>query len=112
MWLLFSWMQTVRFDKFVLKLRQRDRYFRINGHITQLENTISKNGDIYVAYRIFKQTIKFFDTPLDSDLLGIHLVSDLDNTIQINVLDDVQTKYIVLPYKNKFVAMPFTDVVW
>lgn len=104
--------QTVRFDKFVLKLRQRDRYFRINGHIAQLENIISKNGDIYVAYRIFKQTIKFFDTPLDSDLLGIHLVSDLDNTIQINVLDDVQTKYIVLPYKNKFVAMPFTDVVW
>ncbi|CAC5397969.1 unnamed protein product [Mytilus coruscus] len=63
--------QTVKFDKFVLKLRQRDRYFRFNGHIAQRtysENIISKNGDIYVAYRIFTQTIKFFDTPLDSDL--------------------------------------------
>jgi hypothetical protein len=57
--------QSVKFGRFVLKLGQRDRFFRINGHIDQLENIISKNGDTYVADRTFTHNRTFFDTPLD-----------------------------------------------
>jgi hypothetical protein len=62
-----GWMQyqSVKFGRFVLKLGQRDRFFRINGHIDQLENIISKNGDTYVADRTFTHNRTFFDTPLD-----------------------------------------------
>lgn len=38
---------------------------------------------------------KFFDTPLDSDLLGIYLVCDISEDIFVSKLKDIQSKYIV-----------------
>jgi len=104
--------KSVRFGKFRLSLRRRDRYFRLNNAICQLETVIMKNDDIYVAYKKYEMLQNYFVVPLDSDLLGIYKVGTLSGTIFVDKVHDIQSKYIVIPYRDIVIAMPFTDSMW
>ena len=104
--------KSVRLGKFRLDLRRRDRYFRLDNTICQLENVIMKDGDIYVAYRKYEELQNYFMTPLPSELLGIYTVANLSDSIIVNKIDQIQSKYIVLSYKGNDIAMPFTDSIW
>lgn len=61
-------------------------------------------------YNIFTSIQRFFYLPLDSYLLGIYRVDNLSNRIYVRSFNDVQTKYIVMPYKDEYVAMPLQTV--
>lgn len=107
--------KSVKLGKFLLNLKRSDQYCRIDNHICKLENILQidhGDGEIHVVFRKFSVCQKFFDIPLDSDLLGIYLVSSLSDRLFIRQYSDIQSKYILLPYRNENVAMPFTDTTW
>ncbi|CAC5384406.1 unnamed protein product [Mytilus coruscus] len=83
----------------------------IVGMICQLENIILKDENVYLVYKRFTSMQKFFDTQLDSDLLGIYMVCDISEDIFVSKLKDIQSKYIVIPFRDDNIAMPFTDGV-
>lgn len=63
-------------------------------------------------YQSFLRVEHFFKKPLESGLLGINKVSELSDELELVNLASVQTKNVLLPYKNYFVSFPFTDCVW
>lgn len=68
-----------------------------------LINNIVKNEDVFLVLKIFTQKKSFFTYPLDSTLLGIAELSQLDVGYRIANLYEIQAKYV---------AFPFTDAVW
>lgn len=100
--------------KFQLKLNVKDSCVRLNGSISIVKNIVQDDNDqeLYIVYKSFKKIENFFTSPLDSSLLGIVLVSELENEFRSAKLSSVETKCVLLPFKNKYLAIPFTDSVW
>lgn len=100
--------------KFQLKLSVKDSCVRLNGSISIVKNIVQDDNaqELYIVYKSFKKIENFFTSPLDSSLLGIVLVSELENEFRSAKLSSVETKCVLLPFKNKYLAIPFTDSVW
>lgn len=101
--------------KFQLKLNVTDSCVRLSGSISIVKNIVQDDNDqeVYIVYKSLKKKIEnFFTSPLDSSLLGILLVSELENEFRSAKLSSVETKCVLLPFKNKYLAIPFTDSVW
>lgn len=100
--------------KFQLKLNVKDSCVRLNGSISIVKNIVQDDNDqeLYIVYKSFIKIENFFTSPLDSSLLGIVLVSELENEFRSAKLSSVETKCVLLPFKNKYLAIPFTDSVW
>lgn len=77
-----------------------------------LINNIVKNEDVFLVLKTFTQKKSFFTYPLDSTLLGIAELSQLIVGYRIANLYEIQAKCVLLPYKGKYVAFPFSDAVW
>lgn len=58
---------------------KKDRYIRINDNIGKVLNSLVTDDDLYIVYRTFRNASSYFDTPLNYELLGIHLASDLQH---------------------------------
>jgi hypothetical protein len=74
----------------VLKTKFKDSCVRINGKVSLVKNIVLSNDDkMFVVYQSFQQMENFFTVPLESNLLGIVIVSNLDNNIQVAKLCDI-----------------------
>lgn len=100
--------------KFQLKLNVKDSCVRLNGGISIVKNIVQDDNDqeVFIVYKSFKKRENLFTSPLDSSLLGIVLVSELENEFRSAKLSLVEANSVLLPFKNKFFAIPFTDSVW
>ena len=107
-----SQYRSVKTEKFSIKLNSKDCCARVGGNVCLVRNIIFDEGETYIVYQKFGHMDNLFTTPLESRLLGIIVVSNLDDTIQTAKLSDVEAKCVLLPYKRKQVAIPFTDFVW
>lgn len=98
-------------QKYKVKVNGKDNCCRVDGNIC-LINNIVKNEDVFLVLKTFTQKKSFFTYPLDSTLLGIAKLSQLDVGYRIANLYEIQAKCVLLPYKGKYVAFPFSDAVW
>lgn len=73
---------------------------------------LSSEGEIYIVYQYFQDTDNFFNSPLESKLLGIVKVSDLEDNVQVAKRAYVEAKCVIFPYKNEHVIVPCTDAAW
>jgi len=86
---------------------------RINNNIGKVLNILVTDDDIYIVYRTFRNVPSYFDTPLNSELLAIHLVSDLQHHSIVEKLSNIQAKCVLLPCsENKSLVIPLTDQIW
>lgn len=99
-------------DNYSIKLNAKDSCFRVNGKIVVVKNLILKDADIFIVYQAFRNTEDFFGTPVSSNLLGIQTVYDLEMQVSFSKLTQIQSKCVLLPYKRKFLAIPFTSNIW
>lgn len=91
--------------KYILKTNFEDSCVRIQGK--------SSESEIYIVYQCFQETDTFFTSPLESKLIGIVKVSNLEDNVQIVKQDQVVAKCVVIfPYKNEHEIVPYTDGVW
>lgn len=94
--------KSVSTQKYKVKVNGKDNCCRVDGNIC-LINTIVKNEDVFLVLKTFTQKKSFFTYPLDSTLLGIAELSQLDVGYRIANLYEIQAKYV---------AFPFSDAVW
>ena len=60
-----------------------------------------------IHFEPFSEVLPFFTTPPNSsDIACILLVSGLNNRVQMANLSEITCKYVMLPYKGKFVLVP------
>ena len=45
-------------------------------------------------------------------LIGNSWIADLQNEFMSAKLSEIEAKFVLLPYKDKQIALPFTDSVW
>lgn len=104
--------QKVETERHVFKMNSKDGCVRIDGKICLIKNIILHEGNIFLVYQVFGRSENAFERPLESKLLGIVKVSNLGNTYNFSKLNDVESKCVLLPLKNKFIAISFTDADW
>ena len=96
--------QKVQTENYILKTCVKDSSVRILGEFCILKNIIlSEEGQISVVYQSFQTVEIFFTVPLESKLLGIVKVSNLNENLKIAKLADIEAKCVILPYKNAHV---------
>lgn len=96
----------LRISPHTLKLDQANSHVCIGSKVAKLQNIISLRDEIYVAYSTFKHQESFFDYPLPSSTLGIHLVDDLSTTVDFCKFEEIESKIFLVPYHNQFVSIP------
>lgn len=104
--------QGVKTKDVVLKLNKKDGCVRFGGDICLLQNIIVDDNDVYIVYKRFQTSENFFTSPLRSSLLGIVVLGGLHDDVMSVKLSDIEAKCVLLPFREKHVAIPFTDSVW
>jgi len=86
-----------------------DNCFEICGQIGLVRNILRGGRDkdqCYVVFEEFIDASSYFSQPLDSQSLCIFLVQKLSGVHTVFPLNAVTKKYVLLPYKSGFVAVP------
>ena len=81
--------EKVKTEKYQLKLNANDNCVRIEGKVCLVRNIICDDGDISV-YQKFCTKDNFFTTPLECSLLGIVVVSNIENDLKVAKLSDIE----------------------
>ena len=103
---------TVQTETFCLKTSTRDSCVRVRGQIGQIRNILKTGTEISIVYCRGLSMEDFFTTPLQSSLLGIHKLSGFGDNLHVASLREVQAKCVLLPARDKLIAIPFTDSIW
>ena len=61
----------------------RDNCVIVQKCVARIVNIITVNEDIFIVYRRYLEASSFFSEPLDSAVLGIVKVTDLDNEMEV-----------------------------
>ena len=60
-----------------------------------------------MVYKTFQNFGIFFTSPI-----GNNWIADLQNEVMSAKLSEIEANCVLLPYKDKQIALPFTDSVW
>ncbi len=101
-----SQYKEIKTCSYTLKLDQANSFVYIDGKVAKLQNIISARDDIYVAYTTFNNHELFFDYPLPSSALGIHLVDDISGPTHFCKFENIEAKAFLVPYDRYFVSVP------
>ena len=104
--------RVVETESLCYKLNIKDNCVKIDGRIGLIENIIYHDGEVFFCVRYFRQTADFFTVPIMSHFLGIFKVWGLERNVTITKITDVEAKCVLLPRRDKYVAIPFTDAIW
>ena len=85
----------------------RDNCVIVQKCVALIVNLITLNEDILIVYRRFREASSFFSEPLDSAVLGIVKVTDLDNEIEVCHLKCVTDKCFMVKLNNERIAACF-----
>ena len=91
---------------YVMSTIHGDNCFEIGGQIGIVRNILKDNDNSYILFGDFSVKLSFFQDPIDSASLSVYVVEPSNAPIKQIALSDIKTKYVILPYKNKFVVMP------
>lgn len=83
-----------------------DSCVQIEKKVVLIKNIILHANKVYVIYQFFSSCKSFFLYPLESSLLDILVVSDVDKHLNIASAESITCKYVRLPYQNKHVVFP------
>jgi hypothetical protein len=61
----------------IISIHSSDSYVCLAGNIVLVQDIISGSGQVHFVCKIFCDVSNFFTYPLDSSILGIHVVSNL-----------------------------------
>lgn len=98
-------------EKFVIKLNKANNCVKMkSGGLVLIDNIATSQLDqsILIIGRKFEKVVEYFNVPCSSELLNIHLVSQL-SYLQSWKLTDISEKMMRFPIlddETKFVVMP------
>ena len=97
----------INLPQFCVKVFTGDNCICTNGTVGIVQNIFVVDGVTYLVYNEFTRCSNFFDYPINSCKLGVFLLADLSQELKCIRVDETVTKYVLLPFRNKFVGMPF-----
>ena len=68
--------------------------------------SVNEQSEPYVIFEELTDLVNFFEHPLNSSDLGIHMVGSLTGQMSEAPISLITCKYVVLPYRHNFVAIP------
>ena len=93
--------------KFDVGINSKDQCMFLDDSIVVVRDILkTTSSDIVFVYQNFNQMSNFFHYPNKSELFNIYEVTNLDPGFYCAPLTQVQGKAFLMPYKNKFVALP------
>lgn len=99
--------ETNKFEFFQLNNNRRDSCAMLkNGKVVIITKQKITLSGIHLKGRRFLTYESFFETPINSTVLNIYQVSSLSENEETIIATDVELKMDLIPYKDKFVAMP------
>lgn len=86
----------------------RDNCVQINDSFYLIRNIVVFEGsdETMLVVERFLRTKDYFTYPLNSSDLGIVKASNLSRRLELKQLGSIQKKYVLFPYKRKFVLVP------
>ena len=95
-------------SKFCIKVAFGDSCFRlVSGAIIVVQNIARCRDDqIFIIHKSFEQVESFFTYPCNSKNVEIFTMSLLGKQLLKCSLSEIKCKYVLLPYKENFVAVP------
>jgi len=105
----YSQFEQVNCKKFFLSRRKGDNCVKICGAFFLIRNILSSGDSIEVILVVerFSKVCDFFEKPVKSSYLDIHLASDLKGNFETFHISQVEKELVLLPYKNMQVLIPF-----
>lgn len=106
--------QMVTWNGVSLSLDQGNKCFKTeDGCVVHLTNIIQVGPDnIILRGQRFRRMANYYNYPLDSSVLGIHLVSSLANDVESWPLQNVSCKCILMPQdEESFLCVPMLHTV-
>ncbi len=100
-------------ERFCIKLTDGDNCLRLKcGAIVVAKNIVkTRDSQIFILYNVFQNVENFFTYPCNSKDVDIFMVSQLATTLSVSRLIDIKGKYVLLPYKDSFAAVPLLHCV-
>lgn len=92
---------------FCVKVFTGDNCICYNRRVGIVRNIIVVDGALYLVYNEVTHSSNFFDYPINSCELGVFLLTDLSQELKCIKTDETVTKYVLLPFRNTFVGIPF-----
>lgn len=80
--------------------------FELEGRVAIVRNIVQSTGGTHVVYELFETGACFFNYPIDSTSLGIHLLSRLSGQLASSPVTDFTKPLLLLPLWDMFVALP------
>ncbi|XP_073727161.1 uncharacterized protein [Misgurnus anguillicaudatus] len=92
---------------YTIKLDHANSFVYMGGKVAKVQNIISLGEDIYIAYSTFNNHKNFFEYPLPSSALGIHLVDTIATTsTEFCKFEEIEGKAFLVPCDHYFVSVP------
>jgi len=73
--------------------------------IVNIAHLIATNEQIIIGFK-FKNKEIFYEKPLKSSKINIYTVYYISNNLEYWKVTDIQSKMMILPFENKYIAMP------
>ena len=90
-----------------ISLSKGDNCFEVGGKVAIVRNILcTADEETHILYELFENVESFHTYPLDTTCLSVYEVSKLSKTYQVACIQDLTKKFVLLPFKNKYVAMP------
>ena len=103
-----SQYKEIHFPEYCISNCQPDNCVQIDNKVAVIRNIVSVNeqSEPYVIFEELTDLVNFFEHPLNSSGLGIHMVGSLTGQMSEAPISLITCKYVVLPYRHNFVAIP------
>ncbi|KAJ8050130.1 hypothetical protein HOLleu_03208 [Holothuria leucospilota] len=85
---------------FTVKLSEGDNCFQIGNDVALVRNIFVSNGEPYVLFQKFSIVEAFYQSPLDSTVLGIFRSKKMSQKLKVAKLNDILWKYVSIPEKK------------
>ena len=109
--LLCTQYKEVHSKNFTISLLDKDQCVMIGNDIAVVRNILFYDEEIHILYQKFRTLVDFFDYPLNSSTIRVHRASNLREALQVANLNNVQTKCVMLPYRDDYIIIPFAHAI-
>mgnify|MGYP001603057798 CR=1 len=103
-----GWQQ-IKMTKYLLSNDSPDNAIMVEHTTYKVENIVIQEDQRWIICSRFKSEGPFFRYPMNSCELDIYLVKDTERQLTHFQPQDIDSKVVLLPYRNKYVSIPLIE---
>jgi len=84
----------------------------IGGVVVLVRNFVAQDGKHFVIFQKFKSHSSLYTYPLQSEKIGVRVVSHLDTKMQSSLASHISTKCVLQSRKDQYVAVPLSHIMY